>query len=240
MGFERLAEPGRQLGVIGFRQNAAGHVAAGARRDEATPAPMNYSVVVPTVNEVDNIDPLIGRLLALPGFANYGEIIVVDDGSTDGTVDAVKRWCGRGPVRLVERRGVPDLARAVSQGAAMAAHEAVVVMDADARYAARRVLGSRALLPHAPAGLRGSAGLARPRCGLRLRAALEIQHRPPGVRRHRLSPRRSTGPPLAAAARGLLGGRPRGPHVPARADLERGERVGVVPLPVVAPAGERE
>jgi hypothetical protein len=54
MAFECLAEPGRQLGVIGFRQNAAGHVAAGARRDEATPAPMNYSVVVPTLNEVES------------------------------------------------------------------------------------------------------------------------------------------------------------------------------------------
>jgi len=75
--------------------------------------PANYSVIVPTLNEVDNIDPLVERLLALPGFVRSAEVIFVDDGSTDGTVDKVRQCCGRGPIRLLQRSGAPDLSRAV-------------------------------------------------------------------------------------------------------------------------------
>src|SRR5258705_5241214 len=100
---------------------------------------MNYSVVVPTLNEVDNIDSLIGRLLALPGFAGASELIVVDDGSTDGTIEKVRRWCEQAPVRLVQRRGTPDLARAVSAGVAAAAHSTIVLMDADLSHPPERI-----------------------------------------------------------------------------------------------------
>jgi len=100
---------------------------------------MNYSIIVPTLNEVDNIDSLITRLLALPGFAEMGELIFVDDGSTDSTIEKLQRWCDQAPVRLVQRSGTPDLTRAVCDGVAVARHDAIVVMDADLSHPPERV-----------------------------------------------------------------------------------------------------
>ena len=50
---------------------------------------MEKLVIVPTYNERENIDPLLERLTALP----FGlDVLVVDDGSPDGTAETVKQW----------------------------------------------------------------------------------------------------------------------------------------------------
>ena len=81
------------------------------------------SVVVPTLNEAPNIDALLGGLAdaladALDG-ADF-EILIVDDGSTDGTAAAVRAWVDRVPVRVLERRATPDLAGSIIDGAQQA------------------------------------------------------------------------------------------------------------------------
>ena len=43
------------------------------------------TVVVPVMNEVDNIEPLISEIVAVLRGRETFEIIYVDDGSTDGT-----------------------------------------------------------------------------------------------------------------------------------------------------------
>jgi dolichol-phosphate mannosyltransferase len=96
---------------------------------------VHYSVVVPTLNEVDNVDPLIARLLALPGLAAEAEIVFVDDGSTDGTAERIAGWAERAPVRLLRRAGPPDLTRAIRDGVALARHDVILVMDADLSHA---------------------------------------------------------------------------------------------------------
>src|SRR2546425_11154731 len=72
----RLARP---------RYNSSGMVA----RAEAV------SVILPVLNERDNLEPLHARLTAaLKPLARDYEIVFVDDGSTDGSWDGMKR---RGP-----------------------------------------------------------------------------------------------------------------------------------------------
>lgn len=88
------------------------------------------SVIVPTLNEVDNVEPLIRQIIA--AVPQCGEIIVVDDGSHDGTRERVRGLAGSGPVYLLERnQPTLGLSGAIIAGARAAHGAVVVVMDAD-------------------------------------------------------------------------------------------------------------
>jgi dolichol-phosphate mannosyltransferase len=93
---------------------------------------MDKLVIVPTYNELDNIDALLERLLGLP----HGlHVLIVDDHSPDGTADAVRRWTARDPrVHLIERPGKLGLGSAYRDGFRYAlanGAEYVFEMDAD-------------------------------------------------------------------------------------------------------------
>ncbi len=90
------------------------------------------SVLIPTRNEADNIDPLLQRVFdALAEYPHAFEVIVVDAASTDGTSDRVERWTDTHPVRLLPADGRNGLAGDILTAAAAAEGEFVVVMDAD-------------------------------------------------------------------------------------------------------------
>jgi dolichol-phosphate mannosyltransferase len=98
------------------------------------------SVVVPTLNEADNIDPLLTRLFAaLLGRSFDAEVVVVDDGSQDGTRDRVRAWEQDHPVRLLERDKAGGLSGAVLAGAEAARGGVVVVIDADLSHPPEKV-----------------------------------------------------------------------------------------------------
>ena len=90
-----------------------------------------FSVVIPTLNEADNIDPLLTSLFALNVPPDSFEVIIVDDGSKDGTPEKVRAWEKKVQVRLIERTAKPDLTASILDGAAMAQSDVIVVMDAD-------------------------------------------------------------------------------------------------------------
>lgn len=88
------------------------------------------SIVVPTLNEAENVGPLVQRMMECD--PSPDEIVFVDDGSTDGTRDRVRALMAGAPVRLVERNAPTlGLSGAVIAGAQAARGDILVVMDAD-------------------------------------------------------------------------------------------------------------
>lgn len=95
---------------------------------------MNTYVIVPTYNEADNLDELLTDLLNLP--VRIG-VIVVDDGSPDGTGAMADKWVAAEPerVHVIHRAGKLGLGTAYLAGFKKAMDELgaekVMTMDAD-------------------------------------------------------------------------------------------------------------
>jgi dolichol-phosphate mannosyltransferase len=100
----------------------------------------SVSVVVPTLNEVENIEPLVRQIVEAAPFCR--EILIVDDGSDDGTRDRVRSLTPKYPLRLIERdQPTLGLSGAVIAGARAASGEVLVVMDADLSHPPREIAG---------------------------------------------------------------------------------------------------
>lgn len=95
--------------------------------------PEGLSVVLPVLNERDNLEPLHARLSeSLEAVGREYEIVYVDDGSTDGSWDALKRLAaGDVHVRLVRLRRNFGQTPALAAGFAHSRHPIVVTLDAD-------------------------------------------------------------------------------------------------------------
>jgi dolichol-phosphate mannosyltransferase len=95
-----------------------------------------FALVIPTLNEAGNIQPLITRIRAAldPEAINY-EVIIVDDGSVDGTQAAVEACAASDPrIRLFVRRGEKGLSGAVVHGWRNTDADLLGVMDADLQH----------------------------------------------------------------------------------------------------------
>jgi dolichol-phosphate mannosyltransferase len=101
---------------------------------EAATRGAELSVIVPTINERDNVGPLIDLLdAALAGIA--WEVIFVDDDSRDGTPEHVRELARRDPrVRCIQRIGRRGLSTACIEGVLASAAPYVAVMDADLQH----------------------------------------------------------------------------------------------------------
>lgn len=92
------------------------------------------SVVIPVFNEEDGISPTVAAIQqALRTIDLPHEIIVVDDGSTDGTADAASRLVGVKLIRHRENRGV---GAARNTGILAANYGAIAMLDGDGTYPA--------------------------------------------------------------------------------------------------------
>ena len=97
------------------------------------PWPVRVSVILPTYNERASLELLFPPLArSLEGLA--AEIVVVDDGSPDGTADFAERFPGPPTVRVVRRPGKGGLASAVIEGFRAARGDVLVVLDADGSH----------------------------------------------------------------------------------------------------------
>ncbi len=92
---------------------------------------MKLSVVMPVYNESKTIREIVRQVQAVPV---EKEILIVDDGSTDGTRDILREMDGKEGVRVFLQPGNQGKGAAVSVGFRYAAGDVVVVQDADLEY----------------------------------------------------------------------------------------------------------
>src|SRR5688500_11821476 len=98
------------------------------------PAPVEVSVIVPTLNEAKNLPELLRRIDAAMAGRAY-EVIVVDDASTDETPAVCTELQRQYPLRLrVRPQPHGGLAGAVLEGFALARGDVFVTMDADLQH----------------------------------------------------------------------------------------------------------
>lgn len=97
------------------------------------------SIIIPTYKEAENIPPLLDRLERLRAEHEIEfEVLLMDDDSRDGSVEAV-RDCGYDWARIIVRTEDRGLSQAVVDGLNAARHPVVVVMDADLSHPPEKI-----------------------------------------------------------------------------------------------------
>lgn len=94
---------------------------------------MNVSFVIPAKNEQGNIRPLVTEIAQSTPSEVAFEIIYVDDGSTDGTLNELRSLARELPVnlRVVQHQSSMGQSTAIMTGVRYARHEWIITLDAD-------------------------------------------------------------------------------------------------------------
>jgi glycosyltransferase involved in cell wall biosynthesis len=89
------------------------------------------SVLVPAYNERDTVETLLRRVLAVPVDK---DVVVVDDGSSDGTREVLARLARELPIRVLYHERNRGKGAAIRTALAEARGEVVIIQDADLEY----------------------------------------------------------------------------------------------------------
>jgi glycosyltransferase involved in cell wall biosynthesis len=92
---------------------------------------MRVSVIIPAFNEIHTIQEILERVRAT-GIPD--EILVVDDGSSDGTRDVLKKLNDDGLVRAIFHERNQGKGAAVVTGIRQSTGEVMIIQDADLEY----------------------------------------------------------------------------------------------------------
>ena len=113
--------------------------------NSVTKSSRNISVVIPVLNEVENISRLIDAFNSLPRDSLclcIKEIVFVDDGSTDGTVNKIKSYatnCKDIDIVVKERTSKQGTVNAQIFGMSNCKYDSVIVMDGDLQHPVRYI-----------------------------------------------------------------------------------------------------
>jgi glycosyltransferase involved in cell wall biosynthesis len=99
---------------------------------------LHISVVIPVRNEVDNIEALLSDLENQTLSKEQFEVLIVDDSSTDGTVELAQHLCRKlhSNIRLIQLTDIPNASpkkRAIENALSVAQGSLIITTDGDCR-----------------------------------------------------------------------------------------------------------
>jgi dolichol-phosphate mannosyltransferase len=103
----------------------------GRMTEASAPSPVDVSVVVPVMNEADNVAPLVLEIVAATR-GERAEIIFVDDGSKDATLERLRTLKRELPnLRVISHQGNFGQSRGIRTGVRAAKGAIIVTLDGD-------------------------------------------------------------------------------------------------------------
>jgi dolichol-phosphate mannosyltransferase len=95
---------------------------------------LELSIIVPTFNERENVEPLLERLQAVLKDTAF-EVVFVDDDSPDGTAELIRQIARKSPlIRVIQRIGRRGLASAGLEGMLASSAPYLAMLDADLQH----------------------------------------------------------------------------------------------------------
>ena len=95
---------------------------------------MKLSVIMPAYNEAGTIREIIARVMAVDLAPHALELVIVDDGSKDGTRDILRDYEQTENIRVIYQPQNAGKGAAVARGIREASGDVLVIQDADLEY----------------------------------------------------------------------------------------------------------
>lgn len=92
------------------------------------------TIIVPVYNERSHVIELLDAVVRADTAPYKKEIIVVDDGSTDGTADIVKKYAKGNPVHVITHSGNRGKTNAIQSALKISTGSIILIQDADLEY----------------------------------------------------------------------------------------------------------
>jgi dolichol-phosphate hexosyltransferase len=99
---------------------------------------MKLSILMPVYNERNTLENAVKRVLDVHYPVDV-ELVIVDDGSTDGTKDLYAQWADDPLVALHEKARNEGKGSAIRKAAELATGDYVIICDADLEYAPEEI-----------------------------------------------------------------------------------------------------